>query len=419
VILQNACIVIVFNLSFGSCKSQTPPLKSRSENLVFFTIIAAQFFGTSLWFAGNAILFQLQTAFDWPTAALGYLTSSTQLGFIAGTLLFAVLGLPDKFSPSRIFFISSLIAGGMNVLPLINLSSMPLMIFSRLGVGFFLAGIYPIGMKIASDWKAKGLGHWLGALVGALVLGTAFPHSLKLIPQFVDPKVLLITISSLCITGGFLLVFLVPDGPYRRSGSVFTFSGFRNVFRISSFRAPALGYFGHMWELYTFWAFVPWIISVYHDRQPLHIDESLLAFLVIGAGAVGCVCGGLLSNRIGSARVARVALICSGLCCCVSPLLWNSPSWFFIAIMLFWGVMAAGDSPQFSALVAKYSPEQFRGSAITLVICIGFSITIVSIQLLNYLQAVIPYQYLFLILIPGPLFGVIAFNKLFRLNEGR
>jgi MFS family permease len=392
-------------------------LKSRSENLVFFTIIVAQFFGTSLWFAGNAILFQLQRAFDWSPAALGYLTSSTQLGFIAGTLIFAVLGLPDRFSPSRIFFLSSLIAAGVNVLPLVNLSSMPLMIFSRLCVGFFLAGIYPIGMKIAADWKAKGLGHWLGALVGALVLGTAFPHSLKLIPQFVEPQALLITISALCITGGFLLVFLVPDGPYRRPGSVFTFLSFGNVFRIPSFRAPAIGYFGHMWELYAFWAFVPWIISGYYKYNPLLIDESLLAFLVIGAGAVGCVGGGLLSNRIGSARVARFALICSGLCCCISPLLWNSPPWVFIAIMLFWGMTAAGDSPQFSALVAKYSPEQFRGSAITLVVCIGFTITIVSIQLLNYLQNAIHYRYLFMILIPGPLCGVMAFNKLFSLER--
>jgi MFS family permease len=397
---------------------QHSTLKSRSETLVFFTIIVAQFFGTPLWFAGNAILFQLQNDFNWPDTALGYLTSSTQLGFILGTLTFALLGLPDKFSPSKIFSICSLIAGGINLLALIELSSMTLMISSRFGVGFFLAGIYPIGMKIAADWKAEGLGNWLGALVGALVLGTAFPHSLKLIPQFVEPKTLLITITTLCITGGFLLLMLVPDGPYRKAGATFTFSAFRNVFRIPSFRAPALGYFGHMWELYTFWAFVPWIITVYAQHNGLTIDESLMAFLVIGAGTAGCVGGGLLSNRIGSARVARVALICSGLCCCISPLLWNSSSWIFISVMLFWGLMAAGDSPQFSALVAKHAPVQFRGSAITLVICIGFAVTIVSIQLLNYLQEFISYQYLFLILVPGPLFGVLAFNKFFGLQKG-
>jgi MFS family permease len=174
-----------------------------------------------------------------------------------------MFGLSDRFSPSRVFFLSTLAASVCNVFSLIHISSLPLMIYSRLATGFFLAGIYPIGMKIAADWKSEGLGHWLGALVGALVLGTAFPHSLKLIPGFVDPKILLMAISGLCVIGGLLVWRFVPDGPYRKKSSAFTFYALRKIFRIPLFRSPAFGYFGHMWELYTFWAFTPWIIREY------------------------------------------------------------------------------------------------------------------------------------------------------------
>lgn len=392
-------------------------MNPRTKNRVFYVIVVAQFFGTSLWFAGNAILPQLQLTFNWPSTSLGYLTSAIQLGFILGTLTFAIFGLADKFSPSRIFFLSCLAAGAANLFSLVDISSVELMISTRFAVGFFLAGIYPIGMKIASDWKAEGLGHWLGALVGALVLGTAFPHCLKLIPELVSPGKLLIAISALCGTGGLLLFVVVPDGPYRKKSSSFTFLALQKVFRMPSFRSPAFGYFGHMWELYAFWAFVPWIVGRYAASHALPLNESLLSFLIIGSGAVGCIVGGITSTRVGSAHVARFALVCSGLCCLFSPMLWMLMPAVFIGVMIFWGIMAAADSPQFSALVARHAPDEFRGSAITLVICVGFSITIGSIQLLNYLQYMVPYQYLLLILTPGPILGVMAFNRSFLLNK--
>ena len=383
-------------------------MNSRQQTLIFYVIITAQFCGTSLWFAGNAVLPQLQQAYQWSPSSLGYLTSATQLGFIGGTLIFAVLGIADRFSPSRIFFVSSLVAAASNLMSLIDLSDISLVLISRCLTGFFLAGIYPIGMKIAADWKEEGLGHWLGALVGALVLGTSFPHALKVIPQFVDPAVLLSGISVLAILGGLLLIFLVPDGPYRKKGSEFSFRSIRNIFNVPPFRAPAFGYFGHMWELYTFWAFVPVIILYYQTLHDAMINPSLLAFMIIASGGLGCVVGGRLSFRFGSAWVAKYALIGSGLCCLLSPFVWNFPFWLFFMFMMFWGMTVAADSPQFSALVARNAPEEIRGSAITLVICIGFSITIVSIQILNALQNVIPTEYLFLILAPGPILGVLA-----------
>jgi MFS family permease len=389
-------------------------LKSSSSTRIFYIIIISQFCGTSLWFAGNAVLPQLQSLYHWQPNVLGYITSSVQLGFILGTLLFAITGVTDRFSPSIVFLISSLIAAACNAISIFNLASFELVLASRCLTGFFLAGIYPVGMKIASDWNEKGLGHWLGALVGALVLGTAFPHVLKLNPQFLEPVVLLWIVSGLAIAGGLLIYFFVHDGPYRKPSLRFSFSDIRNVFQTQAFRQPAFGYFGHMWELYAFWAFVPWAISYYASlHSEIHFQETLLAFIVIAIGGAGCLIGGKLSFTFGSKKIAHVALISSGICCVLSPWMWDLSPAFFFAFMSFWGLMVVADSPQFSALVAANAPASVRGSAITITTCIGFAITIVSIQLLSLLQNYIPGQYLFLVLAPGPLIGVLLLNRTF------
>jgi len=381
-------------------------MPSVKANRVFFIIIVSQFCGTSLWFAGNAVLPQLQALHHWQPSALGYLTSAVQLGFIAGTLLFALTGITDKYSPSKIFFLSSAVAALCNAIVLLDSSSLGMVLISRGLTGFFLAGIYPVGMKIAADWNEQGLGHWLGSLVGALVLGTAFPHGLRLFPQFVDPIVLIISVSILAMAGGFLIFLFVKDGPYRKPSARFSFSEIKTVFQSSAFRAPAFGYFGHMWELYAFWAFVPWAVNYYHNGDP-----SLLSFMIIGAGALGCFIGGRLSFRFGSKRVAQIALISSGICCLVSPWIWGVGPSVFLVFMLFWGFMAAADSPQFSALVAASAPASVRGSAITITICIGFAISIVTIQLLAFMQTIIAPAYLLLLLAPGPIVGVLLLNR--------
>lgn len=381
---------------------------SRKQRQVFFTVVIAQFCGTSLWFAGNAILPQLQQQYQWPASALGFLTSFTLFGFIVGTLAFAMLGVSDKFSPSKVFFFSSIIAAGANAMVIIEISSYPLVLVSRFTTGFFLAGIYPVGMKIAADWKPDGLGHWLGGLVGALVLGTSFPHGLRLIPYFVDPVALLIATSLIATSGGVALLMLVPDGPFRKPGFRFTFSAVTKSFSIPGFRSPAFGYFGHMWELYAFWAFVPWILTRYQEANGISFNTALFAFLIIGSGSISCLAAGRWSLKVGSARVAVLALSASGFCCLLSPLMWSLNLYVFTAFMVFWGVTVIADSAQCSALVARNAPAELKGSAITLSTCIGFAMTIVTIQLLNYLQHHVPKEFLFLPLLIGPVFGVVS-----------
>lgn len=373
---------------------------------IFYTIVASQFCCTSLWFAGNAILPQAQAAYNWPVESIGYVTSLVQLGFIIGTLTFSVFGFSDRFAPSLVFLLCSLIASAFNVLSLVDVESLNLTLFTRFVTGFFLAGVYPVGMKIASDWKQEGLGHWLGALVGALVLGTAFPHALNLVPGFVAPAKLILTVSILAAFGGWAMYLLVGNGPYRKPAQRFSFAAVRDVFRSTSFKAPAAGYFGHMWELYAFWAFVPVILLTYQNISQSNFSLPLWSFMIIASGFLGCVAGGKLSLKFGSKPIAGAALASSALCCLLSPFLFEFNEYIFLAFMLFWGFMVVADSPQFSALVAFHAPAHIRGSAITITTCIGFAITIASIQLLNVLQQHISARYLLLLLAPGPLLGL-------------
>ncbi len=366
-------------------------------------IIASQFAGGSLWFAGNAVLADLQRGWGLAPEALGYITSAVQLGFIAGTLVFAFFALSDLFSPRIVFFLCATAGAMSNAAILLLDKSFAALLVLRFATGFFLAGIYPVGMKIASGWYQRGLGNALGFLVGALVLGTAFPHLLKGIGQALPWEGVILGVSAVALLGGLLMLAWVPDGPHLARGARFDPRALAAIFRVPAFRASSFGYFGHMWELYAFWAFVPWALAA-HGQY----NVALWSFAVIAAGALGCVLGGIVSLARGSAPVAFAQLFASALCCLASPLAFHAPGPVYLAFLLFWGVVVAGDSPQFSALNAHSAPRELVGSALTIVNCIGFAITIFSIQLLNSLADTLAPQWLFVLLVPGPALGLAA-----------
>jgi MFS family permease len=362
-----------------------------------------------VWFAGNAVIEDMAHSLQLEPGMLAQITSAIQFGFIAGTLLFAVFTVADRFSPSKVFFTCSLFAAACNlglVIPGIGTTEV---LLSRVLTGFFLAGIYPVGMKIASDHYEGRLGRSLGFLVGALVLGTALPHLLKS-GVFLPWKFVVYGTSFLAIIGGLALLWMVPDGPYRKTGPPWTMRGFLAGFRQPEFRTVALGYFGHMWELYTFWAFLPLILVHYNTVYPgAQLPVSLLSFLIIAVGSVACIIGGQLSLNYGAARIARLMLLLSCTCCLLSPLFIESRFPFvLIAFLLFWGMVVIADSPLFSTLVARSAPPAARGASLTIVNCIGFSITIVSIQLLRYLAEWVAPKYLYLFLAIGPVLGLAA-----------
>ncbi len=392
--------------------------KIKRPLIILPIIIFSQFAGTSTWFASNAILGDLQTALNLGAGALGYMTSAVQFGFITGTLLFAVLVISDRFSPRYVFFSCSTLNAAFNLGIYFLAEGFWSLLIVRFLTGFMLAGIYPVGMKIAAGWYQKGLGKALGFLVGALVLGTAFPHLLKAAGQSFDWEVVIFAISGLAFLGGISMFLLVPDGPFLSKGTKFDSKALRVIFQSKALRAAAFGYFGHMWELYAVWAFFPVFLAAYGELAPqLEINISLWSFFIIAAGFLGCAIGGLISLKTGSVIVAFVQLLASGLLCLFSPLLFDLPPFIFLLFLVFWGVFVVGDSPQFSALAAKTAPPQFVGSALTIINSIGFAISIVSIQFLNYLLTVIEVKFLFIPLLIGPMLGLIALRPLMKVKS--
>lgn len=267
-------------------------------------------------------------------------------------------------------------------------------------------------VKITASWYSGGLGKAIGYLVGALVLGTAFPHLLRGLGAALPWQTMLLAVSTLAAAGGLLMYLLVPDGPYLTKGATFEVRNMLRVFQVRELRAAAFGYFGHMWELYTLWAFVPFILLSAFPQWP-QSQLSAFSFLVIAAGAVGCIGGGYISQRWGSARVAFAQLLLSGVCCILSVWVLQTPL-LLLPFLLFWGVVVAGDSPQFSALTARTAPPQLMGTALTVVTSAGFAISVLSIQLTGYLLTTMPAQWVFVLLAVGPLTGLLCMRPLLR-----
>ena len=386
---------------------------TSNTKFVLPIIVISQFLCTSLWFAGNAVLPDIIKNFPAELNLLANLTSMVQFGFIAGTLVFAIFAISDIFAPSKVFFVCGIAASIFNLGICLEFSDVNLLLLFRFLTGFMLAGIYPVGMKIASDYFKDGLGKSLGFLVGALVLGTAFPHLLKTFTADFPWKYVIYATSTLSLTGASCVFFLVPNGPFRMAGQKFDFSACLSGFKNINFRSAAFGYFGHMWELYTFWAFLPGILLLYKKTHHVaKLNVSLFAFLIIASGGLSCMLGGLLSQKFGAKKIATIALSVSGLCCLLSPIfLFADSVYIFFMFLFIWGLAATADSPLFSSLVAKNAPDHLRGTSLTLVNCIGFAITIVSIQLLNILSKEMNSHYLYMVLAIGPILGLWALLK--------
>ena len=385
------------------------PLTNRRFYLA--VLVLSQFAGTSVWFVGNAILPELSIALG-ITPSIAIVTTVVQVGFIVGTLLFSLFSIADRFGASMIFLTCCVAACLLNLSIIWFVNDNTSLYFLRFLTGFVLAGIYPVGMKIAADLFKEGLGNALGFLVGALVLGTAFPHILQAQLQQYSYSGVITGTSILCLLGGIFVYFLLPAG----DGKTWRFPShlsFFSLFRSPALRSAAFGYFGHMWELYAFWAFVPFLIRAHNEVKGSSLPLSLWSFIIIGSGFAGCVAGGAFSKKMGSMKVARSALYISGTCCLLSPVLINSNDVTFAVCMCIWGCAAAADSPQFSTLVAHAAPLNNRGTALTLVTSLGFAITIATIQLTAYTTDVFG-AYGLIPLAVGPMLGIYWTRKKMR-----
>lgn len=377
---------------------------------VLVVIVFCQFCCTSLWFAGNAIIPDLPIKHAILFNLVGTATSMVQFGFIIGTLVFAITMLADRYSPSKVFFICAALGGFVNLGLLYEPVTIPLIYTIRFLTGFFLAGVYPVGMKIAADHFDKELSNNLSLLVGALVVGTALPHFLKWNGTVYGYEVIVIMISLIASLGGLFLYLQVPDGPYRKKSRTIELGAIKEIFGKKEFKQAALGYFGHMWELYAFWTFVPIILAHYTVSNPIAISTSLLSFLIIAIGAIGCIIAGRLSRQYATEAVANGFLISSLTCCVLVMLFWSFSPYFFLPLLFLWGITVIGDSALFSSLVAKHAIPRYKGTALTISTCVGFAITIVSIQLLSWLTSTLHIRYSILILVIGPMLALLNYQ---------
>ena len=378
-------------------------------------IVLAELFGTSLWFSANSAADSLKLVWGIDQGDVGLLTTSVQAGFILGTLFFSLSGWADRFSASKIFAVCSFAGAIFNGCFALLSVDMPSAIFYRFLVGLALAGIYPLGMKLIVSWDPKSAGKSLGILVGMLTLGTALPHGIRSIDGVLSWQLVILASSVLAFVGA-ILVWNLGDGAHVKNANSklgWNMQGVFQAFRIREFRASALGYFGHMWELYSFWTLVPMLLALCFatDVSNLETRISQWSFWIIGVGAIGCIVGGLLSQRIGSSKLAFYSLLTSGVMCALYPFLDDASVELRLAVLLLWGVAVVADSPQFSAMSAKACPPELIGTALTMQNSIGFGLSIFSILLVTSAVGSIG-SWVAWILLPGPILGMLLMKPL-------
>ena len=388
-------------------------LPSAAAQLAWLSL--ATFLGMTLWFSATAANAPIVAEFRLSSAETAWLTMAVQGGFVAGTLVSAVFNLPDVFNARRLFTMGCLVGAIANAL-LVRAGGAAELIALRAATGAALAWVYPPGMKIAAGWFERQRGTALGVLIGALTIGSAFPHLLAALSAAIAWRTLMMGASALAIAGGLIVAAFVRDGPYVARSSRFEAGAVLRVFAERGTRLATLGYLGHMWELYSVWT---WIAAYATASLGLgsglirsSAQGSALAFVTIASGAVGSIAAGRIADRVGQARVAAWAMVVSSVCCLAAGLLFAAPILLLAVFAAVWGVSVVADSAQLSALVARYSPRDHLGTALTVQTCAGFLLTMASIRLMPVVAGAIGWQWTFLALAPGPFMGALALRGL-------
>jgi MFS family permease len=373
----------------------------------------AMFLGMTLWFSATAATGPIVAEFHLTSGQTAWLTMGVQGGFVVGTLVSAILNLPDVLNARRLMA-AGCIAGAAANAVLTRADSPTLVIALRVATGIALAWVYPPGMKVAAGWFERRRGAALGILIGALTIGSAFPHLLAAASARIPWRELVLSASALAVCGGAIAVLAVGDGPYVAASAPFDARAVARVFADRPARLATIGYLGHMWELYAVWTWIAAFAtaSLYGTAKPASTEGSGVAFLTIASGAAGSAIAGLFADRIGKARVAARAMIVSGICSIGVGLTFGRTGLLLAALAIVWGIAVVADSAQLSALVAEHSPRDHVGTALTMQTCSGFLLTMASIRLVPVVAQTIGWQWAFLCLAPGPFLGALALRGL-------
>jgi MFS family permease len=370
------------------------------------------------WFSATAVIPKLQLIWNLTPTLSAWLTIGVQLGFVIGAIGSSIVSLSDIVSSKKLMIYGSIGAAAAN-LGLLLVESAHLAIFFRLMTGVFLALVYPPSLKLISTWFRRGRGLALGALVGSITLGSAAPHFINAIGGL-GWELVVIATTIATLSGALIIGLFVHEGPFPYPRAPFHMGRIGQVFKNRGVLLASVGYFGHMWELYAMWA---WFLTF--SRMAfieLNIDSpsaaSFFTFAAIGIGALGCIVGGIMGDRWGRTATTSLMMCISGSCALLAGFVYDGPLWMLIALGLIWGFTVVADSAQFSTIVTELGDPMYVGTALTVQLGIGFMLTVVTIWLLPLAAASLnSWQWVFLILIPGPLIGTCAMLFLRRMPE--